>query len=259
MSERLLPDDEVDRLLREALADDLPKELEDELRGGAREAWRRAASGARPARWRDWFPSVWRPLVPQTALVAASLAMLAAGAVMQAAPAPHSVVASLEGRQAAARVARAMGRATAMECTVQVSDDHGRQLRHRIDWKAPGETRVRLDGAGGRAERTLRLPGAAPSVLTRAAVARDGASRDPEIEHLRAFLSPLALWERLAAPWRPEPGREGKAPAAGAFVVAPRPGAPGLTVTVDPATHLPLWLDGTDRDGRKQAAVCRWP
>lgn len=261
MSERLLPDDEVDRLLREALADDLPKGLEDGLRGGAREAWRRAASGPRPARWRAWLeiPTTWRPLVPQPALVAAALAMLAAGTVMQAAPAPREVVESFEGRQASARAARALGRAVAMDCAVEVSDDRGRRLRYRVDWKAPGEARVRLDAAAARVEWTLRLPGPAPSVLTPAAAARDGAPRNPELAPLRAYLSPSALGERLAAPWRPRPGRDGKAPAGETFSVAPRPGAPGLTVTIDTATHLPLRLDGIDRDGRPEAAACRWP
>ena len=38
--EGALPDDEVDRVLREALADDLPKELEEDLRREMRRAWR---------------------------------------------------------------------------------------------------------------------------------------------------------------------------------------------------------------------------
>jgi hypothetical protein len=261
VSERRLSDDEVDRLLREALADDLPEDLEDQLRHDARLAWRRAASEPRRARWLDWLriPVGWRPLLPQPALVAAALAMLGAGAAMQAAPAPPEVVESFQGRQASAVAARALGRARAMECAVDLTDERGRRLSYRVDWKAPGETRVRLDGPAGSSEWTLRLPGAGPSVLTRAAAVRDGAPLDPMLLPARAYLSPAALDERLAAPWRPAPAGVGAAPGSEVFVVGPHPGAPGLTVAIDAATHLPLRLGATDRDGRTQAAVCRWP
>ena len=260
MSGRRLPDDEVDRLLREALADDLPEEVERDLRREARLAWRRAASEPRPPRWRDrlGIPAAWRPLLPQPALVAAALAMLGVGAVMQAAPPSPAVVESFQGRQASARVARALGRATAMECAVELADKRGHRLSYRVAWTAPGETRVRFDGATGPVERVLRLPGAGPSVLTRPAAARDAAAQDPELEPARAYLTPAALGERLVAPWRPAPGREGATAATEVFFVSPRPGQPGLTVAIDTATHLPLRLDAADRDGWTQAAVCRW-
>jgi hypothetical protein len=260
VSDRPLADDEVDRLLREALADDLPKPLEEELRREVLQAWRRAASQPRRAGWRDWLglPAAWRTLLPQPLLVAAALAMLAAGAVMQAAPAPRGVVESFEGRQASVLAARALGQVRAMECAVEVADDRGRS-GYQIEWKAPGTARVRLEGAAGPVERTLRVPGEGPSLLTRAAVAPDSAPPDPALDPARAYLSPAALAARLAGPWRPVLDGEGPAPGAGMFLVGPRPGAPELTVTIDTVTHLPLRLDAMDEAGRKQAAVCRWP
>jgi hypothetical protein len=260
VSGRRLPADDVDRLLREALADDLPEELEGPLRREARLAWRRAASEPRRARWPDWLgiPAAGKPALPQPALVVAALAMLGAGAVMQAAPAPREVVESFQGRQASARVAQALGRATAMECAVEIGDERGRRVRYRVDWRAPGEARVRADGAGGTAGWVLRLPGAGPSVLTQSAAERDRASLDPAVEPARAYLSPVALGERLAAAWRPGPAA-GVAPGTEVFHVGPRSDPPGLTVAIDIATHLPLRLDATGRDGRTQAAVCRWP
>ena len=114
--------------------------------------------------------------------MAAALAMLAAGAVMQAAPAPRAVVASLEGRQAAARTIVALDRARAMRCTVEVEDDRGRAARYRIEWEAPGLVRVRFDGAGRREERSLRIQAGGPSVLDaggRAARSRSTQSSSP--------------------------------------------------------------------------------
>ena len=231
MSERRLSDDQVDRLLREALADDLPEELEDQLRRDARVAWRRAASEPRRARWLDWLriPVGWRPLPPQPALVAAALVMLAAGAVMQAAPAPADAVASLRSLQTSALTSRALARARAMECTVAIAVGRGPVRSYRVDWIAPGTVRVRFDGAGGPIERAFSLPEAPSSVLMRTT----DAARDADLEPVRAYLSPRALGDRLAVP--------------------------GVAVTIDPATHLPVRLEGTDRDGRREAVICRWP
>jgi hypothetical protein len=262
MSDRHLPDDEVDRLLRDALAGDVPTSLEDELRREGRRAWHRAASEPGRAGWGSGLemPAAWRLLLPQPALVGAALVMLAAGTVMQAAPAPPEVVASFQGRQAWAQVVRALGRATAMECAVDAMDEGGQRLTYRVVWRAPGETRVRLDGPVGSSERTFRPPGTGSSVLTRAAAAsRDAAPLDPALLPVQAFLSPSALGERLDAPWRLAPGVEDAPPGTGAFVVGSRSGPPGLTVRIDIPTYLPLRLDTTARDGRKLAAVCRWP
>ncbi len=233
MTRARLFDDDVDRVLREALADDLPGELAEDLRRDARRAWREAASAPPRARWRDGLGGLaaWRPLVPQAALVAAALAMLAAGTVMQAAPAPRAVVASLDGRQAATRTLVALDRARAMQCAVEVEDDRGHARVYRIEWAAPGLVGVWFDGVAGAEERSLRIPAGGPSVLTRAS--RPEEPLDPRLERVRAYLTPSALGARLADA--------------------------GLAVVVDPATHLPLRLEGTDRAGRKQAAVCRWP
>ena len=233
MTRAWLSDDDVDRVLREALADDVPRELAEDLQREARRAWREAASEPPRPRWRDWLggPSEWRPLVPQGALVAAAIAMLAAGTVMQAAPAPRAVVASLDGRQAATRTIVALDRARAMRCAVEVEDDRGHARVYRIEWEAPGLVRVQFPGAAGVEERALRIQAGGPSVLTRAS--RPEESLDPRLEPARMYLTPSALGARLAAA--------------------------GLAVTIDPATHLPLRLEGIDRAGRKQAAVCRWP
>jgi hypothetical protein len=253
-----VPDDEVDRLLREALVDDLPEALESELRGEARRAWRRAASASRRSRWwnRLRVPVGWRPLRPQPALVAAALAMLGVGAVMQAAPAPPEVVESFLARQAWASTSRALGRATAMECTVDLADERGQRLSYRVSWRAPGETRVRLEGPAGSSQHTLHRAGDGSSVLMRVA-RRDNALLDPELRPARAYLSPSALAGRLDAPWRPTPAHQRTPPSVAVFFVG-TPGS-GRTVTIDTATHLPLRLDAADRDGRTQAAVCRWP
>jgi hypothetical protein len=155
--------------------------------------------------------------------------MLSAGAVMQAAPAPPGVVGPLRTLQGSALASRALARARAMECTVAVADGHGPVRSYQVNWSAPGTVRVRFDFAGGPVERAFSLPEAPPSVLMRTT----DTARDADLEPVRAYLSPRALGDRLAVP--------------------------GVAVTIDPATHLPVRLEGADRDGREQTAVCRWP
>jgi hypothetical protein len=257
VSGRRPSDDEVDRLLREALADDLPPEVEGELRREARLGWRTAGAASR-ARWRDWLrvPAAWKLVLPQPALVAAALAMLGAGAIMQAAPPPPAAVESFRGHEASVLTAQALRRARAMECTVVLDDARGQRVSYRIDWRTPGETRVRSQAAA--AERVLRAPAVRPSVLTGSAAALRGPSLDPALEPVRAYLSPAALAERLAGGWRRAPGEAG-AEGAETFHVGLGAGRPGLTAVIDAATHLPVRLDAAARDGRTQAAVCRWP
>jgi len=259
VSGRRLADDEVDRLLRDALADDLPPEVEGELRRDARRAWRRAASGPPRAPWHDrlGIPAAWMALRPQPALVVAALAMLGAGVVMQAAPLPASVLEPFRGHEASALAAQALGRARAMECAVEVVDGGAHRTTYRVDWRAPGETRVRFEAGAGPAERLLRFPGSPPSVLTPSPGRRDGAALDPALDPVRAYLSPAALGARLASRWRRAPG-EADAQGTEIFHVTPDTGTTRLIVAIDTATHLPVRLDAADRDGRTHAAVCRW-
>ncbi len=227
MSARRLPDDEVDRLLREALPDDLPAPVEDALRQDARRAWRRAAAGPPAARWREWLG---RAALPQPALAAAALAMLAAGTAMQAAPAPARVVAALEERHQATRAAAAVARAGGMRCTIDVETGTGRSRRYEVAWGAAGVARVRFDGEAGPVEREVRVREAGVRLVTRAV---EEAALDPDVAPVRAFLTREALAAHLAAP--------------------------GVSASFDPATHLPVRLEARGPDGRKQAAACRWP
>jgi hypothetical protein len=229
MSGGRLRDDQVDRLLREALPDDLPAALEEQLRLDLHRAWRRATATPPPARWWEWR-GAWRRALPQPVLAATALAMLAAGAVMQAAPAPARVVAALEDRQAASRTAAALSRARAMQCTVDVELSPGRARRYRVEWEAGGPTRVRFDGEDVVVPRSRGVADAAPSLV---APATTVFPLDAGVAPVRTYLTPATLAASL--------------------------GAPGKTTTFDPVTHLPLRLEATDREGRKQAADCRWP
>jgi hypothetical protein len=256
---RRLLDDELDRLLQDALADDLPPGLEGELRREARLAWRRSSAAPPRLRWRVWrgSPAAWRPVLPQPALVAAALAMLGLGTVMQAAPPPAAEVASFQAHEAAALTAQALERARAMECAIEVADEGGHRARYSVDWRATGETRVRLEAGAGPEERLLRVPGARPTVLTRSAAERDGSSLDPALAPVRPYLSPAKLGERLATGWR-HTRDETTPPGTETFLVGPRTGPAGLTVVIESATHLPIRLDGAEGRGRTEGAVCRW-
>jgi hypothetical protein len=91
-------------------------------------------------------------------------------------------------------------------------------------------TRVRFDGEDVAVAWSRGVTDAAPSLVVPAAAALP---LDADVEPVRAYLTPAVFAATLDAP--------------------------GMTATIDPATRLPLRLAGTDRNGRKQAADCRWP
>jgi hypothetical protein len=256
VSPERLPDDEMDRLLREALPDDLPSELEDELLLSTRAAWRRTkAPSSRSGWWKLLVErAAWRTVLPQPALVAASVLMLAVGAAMLAAPLPREVGAALEGRRAWTLTARALERAAEMSCTVVVVDAGGHARRHRIVWTRGGGARVHLEEGDGAVERVLRTASSAASVLFPAAPPATG---DPELAPVRDVLSPFALAGLLAH----EPWIQGEqtAPFRQVSRVGARQGEGSLRVTVDDLTHLPLRVTGRTRDGREMATTCSWP
>lgn len=258
MTPRKLAQDELDRLLRAAFPDDLPAELERDLRREARRAWHTAASQPRRTRWRIQLALslAWRASLPQPVLVAVSILMLAAGQAMQAAPVPSAVVSLLEGRQAAALTARALERASEMQCSVEAAGAGAHVRRYWIEWAAPGRARVRFDGEAGPVERRLSLRQAGSSVLLPAGSPGELA---PELDPVRDYLSPAALSGRLAAAWRPVSRGETTPPGRHAFLVGARAGDSRLRVTIDDSTRLPLRLEGEVRDGRVPVATCYWP
>jgi hypothetical protein len=250
MSDRKLSKDEVERLLRQALADDLAPEVEEPLRAGLRPAWRRAAKGEAAARQAArpgalaFVRTGWALLPPRAVLGTAALLMLAAGVVTHLANPPRVLAESLSLRQAASATAFQLARAAAMECSVETHDADGRALRYRIEWRASQHTRVRITDADGvhlvpveRRDAESILDLGSPRT---AAHSTSRPTEDPGLWAVGDFLSPRRVRALLAGAWE---AVSGPAQPGTADFRSSTAGRPALRVTIDPRTHLPLRIE----------------
>ncbi len=219
--------DEVDRLLREALHDDLAPAEEGRLRTAMRETWRSLGTHAVPATAR---PALRRgragsPGGARVALAACAGLLLVLGIGLQLAAPPRLVAASLLVRNESLWAARQMRRAVAMSCRLVVREAGAPQV-YRIDWQAPGHLRVTAESARGSAEWAGTLgEGSVPE--------------NPTVQAAGAFLSPSRVEALLAGRWRPLPERSGAGESA--FEIAR--GGERLRGSFDRSSGLPVRIE----------------
>jgi len=184
MRGRKLRRDEVDRLLREALADEPAPG--DELRSAMRRAWAEARAAGPPAKERpEWLPV----RLPQAALgIAAGLALILGLALHLSLP-PRLVADSLSARSSSLLMADRLRQAVAMTCVLDTTDDLGRPRRYVVEWRAPDEARVRLEGPDGGTWLRRVAPSRA-SLLGSAPAPTALELDDPHLEPVRLVLSP---------------------------------------------------------------------
>jgi len=243
---------DVDRLLREALADDLPPDVEGRLRTAMRSSWRPAgasveeAPGARWARGENGSAWGWRPLRP--VLAAAAVLMLAVGWVVHLEADAGPRAESFLAQQISARVVAQLHRVSAMSCRLETRDAQGRAVRFAIDWQDTGEAEVRIEGPRATRHRRVDVPRETTSVLmlTRAPFAPE-ASRpdDPDLSPAAAHLSPERLASLLAGRWERIPDAPGAPPGVATFSVSTPERPLAVRVTVDTETFLPLSVEET--------------
>ncbi len=212
MTGQWLRPDQVDRLLRETLADEPAPG--DELRLAMRQAWVKARAAGPPADSRPgWVPVDLR----EAALGIAAGLVLVLGLALHLTLPPRLVAESLSARNSSLRMADRLRRAVAMVCVLDTTDDTGRPRHYIVEWRAPDEAHVRLEGPDGGTWLRRVAPSRA-SVLGPAPAATAPEPDDPRLEPVRHLLSP----DRIA---RLLDGRR------------------GVQVTVDLPTGLPVRLE----------------
>ena len=238
---------DVDRLLREALVDDLPSDAEGRLRGALRPSWRTARAAASadrgPAQGRG-APLRWTP--QRALLAAAALVALVVGGVVHLEAGAGPLAESLLEKQTAARVASQLERVSAMSCRLETQDARGRVQRFAIEWRDTGETRVRIEGPEFSQHRTLHLPREAASLLA-LAQARPPRERPraggPDLLPAETHLSPERLVSLLAGRWErvegPADGRSSEA----TFSVSTATWPDAVQVVIDTETDLPVSVE----------------
>jgi len=248
---------DVDRLLREALADDLPPDVEGRLRTAMRSSWRPSGAsaeetpGARWARGENGSAWGWRPLRP--VLAAAAVLMLAVGWVVHLEADAGPRAESLLAQQISARVVAQLHRVSAMSCRLETRDAQGRAVRFAIEWRDTGEAEVQVEGPRSTRHRRVDVPRETTSVLmlTRAPLPPEAARPDdPDLSPAAAHLSPERLASLLAGRWERIPDAAGTPPGVATFSVSTPERPLAVRVTVDTETFLPRSVEKTGTRAR---------
>jgi hypothetical protein len=245
MKRSRLREDELRRVVREALPDDLPPELARSLREGLRPHWRRVARSEpalAPRPRPGWNPTFLLP--------AAALLMIAVGAVLHGAAPPRVLAESLAVRKVASAAALRLAQASAMRCVVEPSPPGRAHGRYRVEWRAGSPSQVWLETAGA-APRTAALGGG------RTAAGSTVASDEPP-PLLRALLSPEHVARLLDGAWRPAAPPPGAPERAAAFTVSAPDGSAAFAVVLDAATLLPTGVEDSSARPTGWRARCEW-
>jgi hypothetical protein len=253
MRRRKPGEDELRRLVRDALPDDLPPDLAGPLRESLRPAWRRAVRAESPAAVRPelgWGPPALLP--------AAAVVMIVAGLFLQVAAPPRVLAESLALRKTASVVALRLGQAVAMRCVVETADPGGAARIYRIEWRSAQGTRVRTEDAAGALLDTLQLPSEGARPLGLAAPSAENVSSGLP-GPARALFSPARVAALLEGRWQAESRTASSPRDGGAFVVSGADGYGTLRVALDAVTSLPVSIESTDASGAGAfRSRCEW-
>ena len=240
-----LTQEELDRVLRWALEDDLSTEVEQALRERLPDAWRRAVRGKAAAAPR---PSWLHPrLALRPALLgAASIVMLVAGGTLRLGESSSFLADAVEGRQFSSLVNRRLSGVAQMNCRVTVDDRRGRSTGYSIQWNRSGSCRVEIESPDGTVVRAIALDEerpAAVSLLNAGDSPRSPSAREmnPLLRPVRSFLSPARVAGLLDGRWHRLKAQRTGRPNEDVWSVA-SPAAQGRLL-VKTSRELPLAID----------------
>jgi hypothetical protein len=208
---------DVDRLLKDALRDDLPAEAERrmqrrlaEFKGMIERPVRYPAIS--PARfWQRLFmpkdrPAAVRWIFNKQALAFLSIFMLAVGGFLQATGHRSTLAESLTSLRTSVSVADSVRQSGFMECRVHVAAKDGVPSDYVIRWIQPGITRVDVQRAGKVRETLWITNGDVVIVDHLKNMSQKFASlkqiQDSQFQPVLRFLSPALLAENIDQKWR---------------------------------------------------------
>lgn len=254
---------DVDGLLKQVFADDLPVDAEAALAAQFdrfRETWGKTetAREARASRLRRLSFSPAR-----IALVAASICFIAFGFSLRLRRTPTPLASSLATLQTAASVSGQVGSGRIMGCTVHLDTEGGDTLRYVIRWVSPEETQVRIILAGEESVRTVFSQSGDRSVLELVSRAAERETReelplDAELLPVEDLLTSSRLRRLLAGRWLPAGIERTNGCDRESFSIARTIEELPSKVTVDACTFLPMKLERKLDKGGKLEAVFLW-
>jgi hypothetical protein len=147
MNRSNIPEPDLDKLLKQALKDDLPPEAEARMNRQfikLKCTLNRPESLAAADEW-PWMHGVFRKEI----LAVASAIMLILGVVMHLGGSQSALAHSIEQLKVIVTVSMSLNRTVFMDCTVMKPEAGGKNTSYHILWRANGDARVDMVSADG--------------------------------------------------------------------------------------------------------------
>jgi hypothetical protein len=249
MNKPSIPESELDPLLKRALKDDLPPEIE----AGMYRQLLRFKSTLGQSEQRLVFIKLLGMCrsIRKEILAVTSVLMMGLGLILQLSGTPNALAYSIEQLKATLAISAGLNRASFMNCTVLRPDSDGKQTSYHIRWRHKGD--VRVDKKSDIRDQTFWI--SKETVYVAAA----GNDRAPEMYHnsgtanpvdqtASEFLSPQILMQYLEKHYGliQVCGRSG----AGVrdFLILGRQGTMDIEIVLDAKTYLPKKLKKYSQD-----------
>jgi hypothetical protein len=247
---------DMDALLKQALKDDLPPEVEARMGRhffnlrriidrpeGITEADTRARQGEWHSRDRwHWMRWAFRKEI----LAFSSVVLMLLGSVMHLGGYQSALAHSISRLKVVVAISERLHRATSMDCAVLITGAGGETRHYRVRWGAPGVTRVDI-AAAGRAEQTLWISNGAISIADYARGSLPptmGATtfQDPILQPALAFLTPAILAQRMDESYGLKQAERQDGAGPNELLFVGRENQEIIEITVDERTFLPATL-----------------
>jgi len=247
MNRSSISEPDLDKLLKQALKDDLPPEAEARMNRqflNLKRTLGKPESLAQADEW-PWMHGLFRKDI----LAVASAVVLILGLVMQLSGSQTALAHSIEKLKVIVTVSMSLNRAVFMDCTVMKPETGGENTSYHVLWRANGDARVDMVGraqtiwisdetisfadSDGASIRSMPLKTIAP-----------GPVWQPAME----FRTPALLAEHMEERYGLMQTGERSGAGPGEFLIVGREGRQAVEISIDARTYLPKVLKKYELD-----------
>ena len=268
MKKENLNEQKIDKFLKKALKDDLPPEIERNMKRQLI-LFREKMEGKRPQSETEAVSFLWRLLSGQRVewgqfmlkrgvMALASIIIVVLGIRMQTTGSQGGLAESLTALGTSASVFDQLHHVESMECQVILYDKNKETLQYSIHWLPPNQTRIHLEKSGEIPVKTMWFKEQEIIIVDHAKktthkVKNIEQIKEPQFQKVMSFFSPFVLGERLQEQWVLKQFRQQEDCEWGIFTVAIPEEKILLELTVDLCTFLPTNFKKFLADPKKES------
>jgi hypothetical protein len=243
MNRSNIPEPDLDKLLEEALKDDLPPEAEARMNRQFLDLKRtlgRPESLAEADEWL-WMHGLFRKEI----LAFASAVLLILGVVMHLSGAQSALAHSIEQLKVIVTVSLSLNRAVFMDCIVLKPGAGSENTSYHVLWRANGDARVDMVSAGGAqtiwiSDETISFAGSDGGSIR--SMPLKTIAPGPVWQPAMEFRTPALLVKHMEERYGLMQTGERRGSGSGEFLVTGREDRQAVEITIDARTYLPKVL-----------------